>query len=95
MHVLASAADFGEFPRQVSETIAFLHAHAEQVRRLCSFPGVDGVTLDFGIARRDVPVQCDTFPAELVRDAGSLGLSIELSQYPAEEAESDAQEPVE
>lgn len=84
VHVSASDADFGEFPRQVAESIAFLRAEAEQVRRLCEWPGVEGVTLDFGIARRDVAVQCDHLPAELVRLAGLLGLAIELSHYPAE-----------
>jgi hypothetical protein len=86
MHVSASDAGFKEFPRQVEEAAAFLRANAEEVRRLCEFPGVEGVTLDFGIARRDVAVQCDHLPAELVRLAGLLGLSIELSQYPIEGA---------
>ncbi len=84
VHVSVSDADFGEFPRQVAEATAFLRAEAEQVRRLVEWPGVEGVTLDFGIARRDVAVQCDHLPAELLRLAGSLGLAIELSQYPAE-----------
>lgn len=84
IHVPASDADFGEFPRQIEEATAFLRANAEQIRRLCEFPGVEGVTLGFGIARRDVVVQCDCFPAELVRLAGALGLDIELSQYPLE-----------
>jgi len=83
VHVSASDADFDEFPRQVAEATEFLRAEAEQVRRLCQFPGVEGVTLDFGIARRDAVVQCDYLPPELVRLAGSLGLGIELSQYPA------------
>ena len=86
IHVLASDADFDEFPRQVEEATAFLRANIEQLRRLMSFPGVEGVTLDFGITRRDVAVQCDHLPAELVQLAGSLGLAIELSQYSADEA---------
>src|SRR4029453_13649532 len=52
-------------------------------RRLCTFSGVESVTLDFGISRRDVAVQCSQLPSELVRLAGSLGLNIELSLYPA------------
>jgi hypothetical protein len=84
MHVLVSDADFNEFPRQVEETVEFLRANAAEVRRLRDFPGVEGVVLDFGIARRDVVVQCDRFPAELVQLAGALGLEIELSQYPVE-----------
>jgi hypothetical protein len=81
VHVLASDADFNQFPRQVEESITFLQGSEAELRRLCSFPGVEGVTLDFGIERRDVAVQCDRLPAELIRLAGLLALDIELSQY--------------
>lgn len=85
IHVSASDAGFEEFPRQVEEAAAFLRANAEQIRRLVMFPGVEGVTLDFGIVRRNVAVQSDHLPVDLVRLAGSLGLAIELSHYPASE----------
>jgi hypothetical protein len=85
VHVSASDASFDEFSRQVEEATAFLRDAADQIRRLCEWPGVEGVTLDFGIARHDVALRCDHLPAELVRMAGSLGLAIELSHYPAEE----------
>ena len=91
VHVTASNADFGEFPRQVAEATAFLRAEVEQVRRLCEWPGVEAVDLDFGIERRDVAVQCDHLPPELVRLAGSLGLGIELSQYWAADEAADAE----
>jgi hypothetical protein len=87
VHVSASDAGFGEFARQVEEATDFLRAQDEQLRRLCAFPGVEDVTLDFGVARRDVAVQCDRLPPELVRVAGELGLGIELSQYPPSDAE--------
>jgi hypothetical protein len=89
IHVVASAADFSEFPRQVEEATEFLRAEADQVRRLCAFPGVEGVTLDFGVEWRDVAVQCDHLPPDLVRLAGSLGLGIELSHYPISGEEPD------
>jgi hypothetical protein len=91
VHVSASDADFGEFPRQVAEAAAFLQTEAEQVRRLCEWPGIEDVTLDFGVERRDVAVQCDFLPPELVRLAGSLGLGIELSQYPPLQEAKDAE----
>ena len=56
IHVLAIAADFSDFPRQVEEATEFLRAEAEQVRRLCTFLGVEGVTLDFGVEWRHVAV---------------------------------------
>ncbi|MFT3881366.1 MAG: hypothetical protein QM703_17085 [Gemmatales bacterium] len=91
VHVTASDADFNEFPRQVAEVIAFLRSEAEQVKRLCAWPGVEAVDLDFGIERRDVAIQCDRLPPELVRLAGSFGLGIELSQYWAPGTEADAE----
>ena len=87
VHISVSDADFDEPGGQIAESIVFLRTEAEQIRRLCEWPGVNGVTLDFGIARRDAAVQCDHFPAELVELAGSLGLSIELSQYPVSSGE--------
>jgi hypothetical protein len=90
VHVAASDASLEEFPRQAQETTEFLRTEFEQIRRLCAFPGVEDVTLDFGIARRDVAVQCDFLPPELVRLAGSLGLGIEISHYPALVAAPDA-----
>lgn len=91
IHVSASDADFHEFPRQIAEATAFLRINAAELRRLSEFPGIGSVTLDFGIARRNVVAQCDHFPAELVRLAGSLGLALELSQYPVEEPADGAQ----
>jgi hypothetical protein len=91
INVVASEADFGEFPRQVEEATAFLLAHREELARLRDFPGVEAMTLDFGIARRDVVVQCDYLPPDLLRVVGELGMGIELSQYPiGDEEEADA-----
>jgi hypothetical protein len=91
VHVLTSDADFREFGRQVEESVAFLQGNSAELRKLCEFPGVERVTLDFGIARRDeVAVQYDHLPAELVRLAGSLGLGIELSHYPSVKESADS-----
>jgi hypothetical protein len=67
----------------VQDAISFLTVNNHEVARLRSFPGIEHVYLDFGIARRDVLLQCDYLPPELVQLAGALGLGIELSQYPA------------
>jgi hypothetical protein len=34
-------------------------------------------------------VQCDLLPADLIRIAGSIGLSIELSQYPPHDGDDE------
>ena len=82
VHVLASEAEFREFRTQVDEAIAFLRANEAELRRLRTYSGVETATLDFGIERRDVAVQSDRLPAELLRLAGALDVDIELSQYP-------------
>ena len=87
LNIPISDAGFAEFPKQVAEATEFLQTQAEEIRCLATFPGVEGVTLDFGIERRDVVVQCDLLPADLIRIAGSLGLNIELSQYPPPDGE--------
>jgi hypothetical protein len=77
----ASTSDFNNFSGQVRQTISFLKKNQKELKKLAKFPGVDAV-IDFGFARRDVVVQCDLLPAELIRLAGSIGLAIEMSLYP-------------
>ena len=43
--------------------------------------GVEQLTLDFGIADREVAAQFDYFPPELLLAAGQLGIGIEISRY--------------
>lgn len=54
-----------------------------------SFDGVDGAYLDFGIEWRNVAVQCDFFPADLVKLAREIGLGLELSQSPPQDEEDE------
>jgi hypothetical protein len=89
--VEVSEAGFDQFAEQVAEAVAFLGAEGEQVRRLVGWPGVEGVTLDFGLAWRDVVAQTYHFPADLVRLAGALGLALELSHYPVSGDSKDAE----
>jgi hypothetical protein len=97
INVVLSEADFHEFRRQVHEATVFLEAHQEDLARLRSFPGVESMTIDFGIARRDVVVQRDFLPPSLIRVASELGLGIELTQYPVDEDEApeDADDAIE
>ncbi|AVP99461.1 hypothetical protein C7S18_20815 [Ahniella affigens] len=77
-----STADFDAFPAQVDDAIAFLECHADPVRAIVSFPGVEAVTLDFGIALRDIAVHCDYLPPRLLKAAAAAGVGMELSHYP-------------
>ena len=60
-----------------------------ELARLRQEPGVEGMTLDFGIEWRDVAAQFDHLPPTLVRLAGALGLGLEISHYPVEEEAED------
>jgi hypothetical protein len=84
LQVDVSEADFDNLHGQIQDAISFMQKHKTELERLCKFPGVEGVSLDFGIARRDVVAQYDYFPPELLYLAGRLGIGIELSQYPVE-----------
>ena len=91
LHINVSDADFYEFETQINDAIAFLALHRSEIERLVNYPGVERLTLDFGIERRDVALQSDRFPPELIRFAGQLGLGIELSQYPSSDQDGDSE----
>jgi hypothetical protein len=81
---LASGASMFEFSRQIEDSKAFLETHELEFARLCRQTGIKEVGLDFGIAWRDVIVQCDYLPPDLIRIAGALGIGIEISHYPVD-----------
>lgn len=83
-HFDVSEADFGEFKTQIEDAIAFLQSHKADVKLMMDAPSASGV-LDFAIEWRDAAAQFDNFPATLIRKAGNLGLSLELSHYPPSE----------
>lgn len=83
-HFDVSEADFNNFQAQVKDAIVFLQLHKEDVKLLLREPNASGA-LDFAIEWRNVAAQFDSFPAALVREAGSLGLALELSHYPISE----------
>jgi len=84
-NVEVSRRDFHDFVGQVRDAVRFLKRHAGAIRSLRRFPGVESVTLDFGVAWRDVAVHGDVFPEELVALAGKYRLSLEVSHYPVEQ----------
>jgi len=86
---LVSDAEFEEFDIQIKDAIEYLKENKNQIKSILSLPGLDGSSLDFGIVWRDVAVQSDYFPPELIKIAGELGLGIELSQYPPSEEDDE------
>lgn len=72
---------------QARDAISFLRQHYTALAQLASVPAIEAKYLDFGYACRldgeRCCVQYDHLPAELLRLCGELGISIELSLYPA------------
>lgn len=77
-----SDAGLDNLEAEILEAILFLDEHEDELRRLGSFPGVEGVSLDFGIRWRGAPAQTDSFPSDLLWRAGALDISLDVSHYP-------------
>jgi hypothetical protein len=82
INVGVSDADFSDLSAQLEDARAFLREHMEHLRAARSYPGVEGLVLDFPVQKRDALVQSDTFPAALLAEMGSLGIDLEISLYP-------------
>jgi hypothetical protein len=82
-NVAVSDAEFDNLREQIDDALAFVRRHEAEIRRLRSFPGVETVCLDFGVPWRDVVAQTDTFPPELLRVMGDLGIELTVSHYQA------------
>jgi hypothetical protein len=86
-----SRADFSDGARQVEDAIKFLTQHSAELQRLRTFAGVEGIELDFAIEDREVSVQTDRFPSQLLQLMGSRGIDIAISRYPRAD-DSEAQD---
>ncbi len=76
-----SRADFSDLETQIREAILFLDEYEDELRRLGKFDGVEGISLDFGVERRDVAAQTDVFPSDLLWRAGALDIWIAITHY--------------
>jgi hypothetical protein len=81
-NIVTSEVSEHDLSAQIRDTVAYLQRHGEDVQRIMSFPGVTSAVLDFAIERRDVVVQNDYLPPELLLLAGKFGIGINLSQCP-------------
>jgi hypothetical protein len=80
-HFQVSECDFDDLPGQVREAAAFLSSNRAEIASLLSAPAASGV-LDFAVEVVASEFRFAALPPDLVREAGSLGLGLELSQYP-------------
>ncbi len=84
--VYVSDVEMDDLKTQISEAIEFLRDEVviREIPSLVSYPGVEEVSLDFGVTRegRDkFPVKWYYFPPELLKLAGTLGVGLEMSFY--------------
>jgi hypothetical protein len=86
--VTVSRAGSDDLPAQIEEAIAFLDDHEEELRRLARFDGVDEVELDFAVEWRDLAMQTDWFPPELLWRAGALDIALRVTHYLPRQGES-------
>ena len=86
--IQTSKADFDNLKKQIADTIRYLKRNKEKLAHIGSTKGIEYAVLDFGIDlridRKKVLTQSDTFPNELLKLAGDLGLDMELSIYPVD-----------
>ena len=80
--LVVSDAEFEDLEQQQADAIQFLRAHSSILKNMSEVAGVEHATLDFGIAMRDVVVQSDHFPADLIAALAVAGCGMELTQFP-------------
>jgi hypothetical protein len=67
---------------QIADAVRFVEQNQAELARLVAFPGVESVSLDFGIEERDMAAQSERFPPNLLRVVGNLGIWLEFTLYP-------------
>ena len=77
--VVSEASD--NFARQVTDAMLFLKSNASELQRLKASVGLDGLSLDFGVDRKNGFLQSQLFPSELVSLAAKYSMALEVSIY--------------
>jgi hypothetical protein len=84
-NVDVSVKPWSDLPGQIDDTRAFLSEYEAELLRLKSFPGVSA-QLDFPmnlrIGTKNIAVQSNRLPADLLLAAGRLGVDIVMTIYP-------------
>ena len=76
---MSEASD--NFARQVTDAMLFLKSNASELQRLKASVGLDGLSLDFGVDRKNGFLQSQLFPSELVSLAAKYSMALEVSIY--------------
>ena len=80
-----STKDSDNLSGQIEDAKVFLKDHGAELRRLVAFPGCEYVEIEFTIDLRigkDIVMQSDTFPADLLLLAGACGVDITVTVQP-------------
>jgi hypothetical protein len=76
-----SEAASNNLVQQIQDALDFLQVNKSELIRLRNYSGLEMMSLDFRVDRRDVFIQSNFFPSNLITLAGELELCIELSIY--------------
>ena len=83
--LIFKVSDKSDLNGQILDAIKFLKKNSKYLENICTDKSIDTFALDFSFDSRidlkPVEVQNDYFPAELIRLAGRLNISIWLTQW--------------
>ncbi len=86
LSIEVSDADFTEFETQIKDAVKFLKSNKSKLKHVGLTKEIEYATLRFGIEmtidKENVLSQSSFIPNELLKLAGNLNLSIEISLYP-------------
>ena len=82
MNISVSTCEFSDLRGQIDDAIQFLSDNDQGLQCLRDFPGFEEMELDFPIEERDVAVQSDAFPPQLLSLLGALRIGLVVSRYP-------------
>lgn len=85
MSTAISDAGFDDMEQQVKDVISYLKQHFDTLKLVSGVKEVQYFNLGFGVDYANKFCQSMYLPPELVRLAGELGMSIELSLYTSED----------
>lgn len=80
--VVVSDADLDQFDLQVKDATQFLELHSGTITDIVTFPGVEEVIFDFGIALFEDRLASSSYlPPRFIQLAGNAGVGVMLSHY--------------
>jgi len=77
--IVSEAPD--DFVQQTADALTFLKSNSPELHRLQTTVGLEGLSLDFGVDRKDCFLQNQLFPSELVSLAAKYSMALEVSIY--------------